>query len=213
MKLYSRDLSNFSAKSRIVIYEKGLDVEMVDPPGGMSSQEYEKLNPLGKIPALQLDNGRMIAESEVINEYLEDKFPAEPLLPQDAEGWAAVRSYSRFHDLYLDPPMRALLPQVFGRKLAAAFIQGRLGEINGRLDALEGMIAGPWAAGDSFTLADAALAPTIFVMVNILPMFGAKGPLEDRRKLATWWQRVQARPAPQKTLGEFQAAMAALMKK
>src|SRR5208283_5117017 len=101
MKLYSRDLSNFSAKSRIVIYEKGLDVEMVDPPGGMSSQEYEKLNPLGKIPALQLDNGRMIAESEVINEYLEDKFPAEPLLPQDAEGWAAVRSYSRFHDLYL----------------------------------------------------------------------------------------------------------------
>ena len=91
MKLYSRDLSNFSAKSRIVIYEKGLDVEMVDPPGGMGSQEYKKLNPLGKIPALQLDNGRMIAESEVINEYLEDKFPAEPLLPQDAEGWAAVR--------------------------------------------------------------------------------------------------------------------------
>jgi glutathione S-transferase len=213
MKLYSRDLSNFSGKSRIVIYEKGLNVEMVDPPGGIGSAEYKKLNALGKIPALQLDNGQVIAESEVINEYLEDKFPEKSLLPKDAEGRAKVRSFSRFHDLYLDPPMRALLPQLFGRKLEDAFIQDKVTEINSRLDQLEAMMGAPWASGDTFTLADAALTPTIFVMVNILPMFGAKGPLENRSKLAAWWRRVQEHPSTKKALGEFQAAMAAMMKK
>jgi glutathione S-transferase len=134
MKLYGIDLSNFASKCRIVIYEKGLNVEKVTPPGGLGSPQYKEINPLGKIPALQLDNGQVIAESEVINEYFEDKFPEKPLLPKEAESRARVRSFSRFHDLYLDPPMRALLPQVFGKKLDETFIEERLAEINGRLD-------------------------------------------------------------------------------
>ncbi|HKM99366.1 MAG TPA: glutathione S-transferase family protein [Candidatus Binataceae bacterium] len=213
MKLYSRDLSNFASKTRIVIREKGLNVEMVNPPGGTGSAEYKKLNPLGKIPALQLDSGQVIAESEVINEYLEDRFPETPLLPKDAEGRAKVRSFSRLNDLYVDPPLRALLPQLFGKKLDDGFIQEKIAEINNRLDQLETMISSPWAAGDTFTLADAALTPTIFLMVNILPQFGAKGPLEGRPKLAAWWKQVQERPSTSKTLGEQHAALAAMMKK
>jgi len=213
MKLYGIDLSNFASKCRIVIYEKGLSVEKINPPGGMGSTEYRAVNPLGKIPALQLDDGQVIAESEVINEYLEDKFPEKPMLPTDAEGRAKVRSFSRFHDLYMDPPMRALLPQVFGKQLEAGFIQERLAEISTRLDQLEGKIGSPWAAGSAFTMADAALTPTIFIMTNILPMFGAKSPLERRPKLTAWWAQVQERPSTKKTLGEQQTAMAALVKK
>src|SRR5271156_95740 len=213
MKLYGIDLSNFASKCRIVIYEKGLSVEKINPPGGMGSAEYRAVNSLGKIPALQLDDGQVIAESEVINEYLEDKFPEPPMLPKDAEGRARVRSFSRFHDLYIDPPMRALLPQVFGKKLDDTFVQERLAEINTRLNHLESWIGSPWAAGSAFTTADAALTPTIFIMTNILPMFGAKSPLERRPKLTAWWAQVQERPSSKKTLGEQQAAMAALMKK
>ncbi|MGO9607986.1 MAG: glutathione S-transferase family protein [Candidatus Binataceae bacterium] len=213
MKLYSRDLSNFASKTRIVIREKGLDVEMVSPPGGTSSPEYKKLNPLGKIPALQLDGGQVIAESEIINEYLEDKFPEKPLLPKDAEGRARVRAFSRLNDLYLDPPLRALLPQLFGKKLEDAFVQEKIAEIGNRLDQLEVMIGSPWAAGDAFTMADAALTPTIFFMVSILPQFGAQSPLEGRPKLAAWWRQVQERPSTKGTLGEQQAALAAMMKK
>ncbi len=40
MKLYSSDLSNFSSKTRIAIREKGLNIELVKPPGGASSAEY-----------------------------------------------------------------------------------------------------------------------------------------------------------------------------
>jgi glutathione S-transferase len=213
MKLYNLMLSNFASKSRIAIYEKGLTVEMVDPPGGLGSADYKKVNPLGKVPALDI-GGQLIAESELINEYLEDKYPEKPLLPKDAEGRARVRSFTRFHDLYLEPPLRALFPKLFGQQLDDKFIQEKVAEVNTRLDQLEAMLSnGPFATGDMFTLADAALAPTTFFMSTFLPQFGSKGPFEGRPKLKAWWDRVQERPSAKKVLGEQQAALAAMMKK
>jgi len=213
MKMYNLMLSNFASKSRIAIYEKGLNVEFVDPPGGLGSAEYKKVNPLGKVPALDI-GGQLIAESEIINEYLEDKFPEKPLLPKDAEGRARVRAFTRHHDLYLEPPMRALFPKLFGQQLDAKVIEEKLADISTRLDQLEAMLSsGPWATGAMFTLADAALTPTIFFMVNFLSQFGAKGPLEGRPKLAAWWGRIQERPSTKKVTGEQQAALNAMMKK
>jgi glutathione S-transferase len=213
MKLYNLDLSNFASKTRIALYEKGVNFEKVNPPGGLGSADYKKVNPLGKVPALVLDNGQLIAESEVINEYLEDKYPEKPLLPKDAEGRARVRSFTRFHDLYLEPPLRALLPKLFGQKLDDKFVEEKVAEINSRLDQLEAMIGSPCAAGSTFTLADAALAPTIFFMTNFLPAFGSKGPGEGRPKVAAWWKAVQEQPSVKKVLGEQQAALAAMQKK
>src|SRR5437879_5558094 len=112
MKLYNANLSNFASKCRLAIYEKGAPVEIVPIPGGdLKSPEYLKIYPMGKTPSLEVD-GQILGESEVINEYLEEKFPQKPLLPKDAESRARVRAISRFHDLYLEPPLRALFPQV-----------------------------------------------------------------------------------------------------
>jgi glutathione S-transferase len=47
MKLYGMNLSNFATKSRIAVYEKGVNIEIVAPPGGMKSPEYLIINPLG----------------------------------------------------------------------------------------------------------------------------------------------------------------------
>src|SRR5271168_1690578 len=107
MKLYQSYLSNFATRNRIAIYDKGLKVDFVDPPGGLHSAEYQKINPLGKIPCLDAD-GVIIPESEVINEYLEDKFPEKPLLPKSPEARAKVRLFTRYHEIYLEPPVRAL---------------------------------------------------------------------------------------------------------
>lgn len=213
MKLYNLALSNFAAKSRIAIYEKGLNVELVDPPGGASSADYKKINPLGKIPALLLDNGQVIAESELINEYLEDKYPEKPLLPKDAEGRAQVRRFTRFHDLYLEPPFRAVLVKLFGVKLEEKFIEEKIADVNTRLDQLEAMIGSQWAAGSAFTLADCALAPTMFFLTTFLPQFGSKLPTEGRPKITAWWNRVQEQPSAKKAIGEQQVALAAMMKK
>jgi len=211
MKLYNMNLSNFATKCRIAIYDKGAQVEIVGIPGGNNkSPEYLKINPLGKVPAFDAD-GLIIPESEVINEYLEDKFPTPALLPKSAEGRAKVRTFTRFHDLYLEPPLRALFGQMNPKTRDEKVVNEKLTELNGRLDHLDKLLADSgFANGADFSLADCALAPTIFFAVNLLGMFGSKPPLEGRPKLAAWWTHVQTRPSVKKALGEMAEALAAM---
>jgi glutathione S-transferase len=199
MKLYQTNLSNFATKTRIAIYDKGLKIDFVEPPGGLHSAEYQKINPLGKIPCLDAD-GVIIPESEVINEYLEDKFPEKPLLPKSPEARAKVRTFTRFHDLYLEPPVRALFGQMNPKT--------RDDKIVNEIEKMLGESG--FAAGADFTLADCAVAPTIFFCNALLPSFGAKPPMEGHPKLAAWWNYVQTRPSVKKGIGEMQEALAAM---
>lgn len=213
MKLYNLNLSNFATKCRIAIYEKGANVEIADVPGGNTkAAEYLKINPLGKIPALDA-GGLIIPESEVINEYLEDKFPTPALLPKNPEDRARVRTFTRFHDLYLDPPMRALFAYMNPKGRDEKVVNEKLTEIQNRLDMLETLLAAPgnFAAGPDFSLADCALVPITFFYVNMLPAFGAKSPFEGRPKYSGWWTKVQTRPSVSKALGEMGAALKAMM--
>ena len=107
-----------------------------------------------------------------------------------------------------------VFPKLFGQDLDDKFIADKIAELNTNLDQLEASTSdGPWLAGDNFTLADAAIAPTLFLMDNLLPNFGSKKPFEGRPKLAAWWQRIQERESTKKVLGEQGAALAAMMKK
>jgi glutathione S-transferase len=211
MKLYAMNLSNFATKSRIVVYEKSANIEVLAPPGGLKSAEYLKINPLGKIPTLDAD-GTVIPESEIINEYLEEKFATPALLPKSPEARAKVRVLTRFNDLYFDPPLRGLFGQLNPKSRDEKIVNERLTELQTRLDQLESMLAEPgnFAAGPNFTLADCALAPTTFFVTNVLPGFGAQAPLEHRPRLAAWWSRVQERPSVKKALGEMAEAMKAV---
>ncbi len=212
MKLYNLYLSNFASKCRIAIYEKGAKVEIAPIPGGdLKSAEYLKIYPLGMTPSLEVD-GVVIGESEIINEYLEERFPTPSLLPKDLEGRARSRWVSRFHDLHLEPPLRALFPQVSAPEKDTKLIGEKLAAIATRLDQLEAMIGAPYAVGGTFTLADCALVPTFFFLNVILPLFGAKGPLEGRPKIAAWWAKVGERDAVKKVLGEQQEALVAFQK-
>ena len=208
MRLYNMNLSNFASKCRLAIYEKNAPVEIVPIPGGdLKSPVYLKIYPLGKTPALEVD-GQIIGESEVISEYLEETFPEKPLLPRDPEGRAKSRGISRFHDLYLEPPLRALFPQVSAKEKDTKLIGEKLAELTTRLDQLEGMLsAGPYALGSAFTLADCALVPTCFFMNLMPPMLGAPAFTDGRPKLAAWWAKVQERPTVQKVLAEQQEAL------
>src|ERR1700680_152786 len=139
MKLYSVPLSNFASKCRIAIYEKGCPVEIAAIPGGdLKAPEYLKIYPMGKTPSLEAD-GMMIGESEVINEYLEDKFPTPALMPKSPEARAKVRSFGRFHDLYLEPPGRALFGQMDPKTRDAKLVAEKLAEVDTRVDQLERM--------------------------------------------------------------------------
>src|SRR6266404_5802120 len=141
MKLYNMNLSNFASKSRIAIYDKGLNIEIAAIPGGdLKSAEYRAIYPMGKTPSLEVD-GTIIGESEVINEYLEDKFPSPPLLPKSPEGRARVRTITRFHDLYLEPPLRTLFGQMNPKTRDEKIVGEKVEDIKNRLGQLEKMVS------------------------------------------------------------------------
>jgi glutathione S-transferase len=95
--LYHNAASTCSQKVRIALAEKGLDYESRDVDligGGQHDPEYVKLNPSHVVPTLVHDGGTYI-ESTLINEYLDDAFPASPLRPADAAGLHAMRLWTK----------------------------------------------------------------------------------------------------------------------
>ena len=98
--LYTAERCPYAARARIVLAEKGLDYDAVeidldDRPAWL----YEK-NPLGRVPVYEEDGGFVLPESEVIMEYLEERYPDPALLPADpAERALARLQVFRFDDL------------------------------------------------------------------------------------------------------------------
>ena len=94
MKLYGNAASPFARKCRVIAYELGIALEEVRTLP-MQEPEFRKVNPLGKIPALQLDDGSVLIDSPVICEYLNDKgggkfFPADTIWKAASGRWKAL---------------------------------------------------------------------------------------------------------------------------
>jgi glutathione S-transferase len=161
MQLISLPVSPFAARVRIAIYAKGLDVEVIPPPVGWpAARQFRDVNPIGRIPVLVLGDGRVIPESSVIVEFLEDRFAdARPLLPTEVHERAKSRLLARIADLYLMPPMVALarpdVDEQRRRRLVEELLEGFA-----TLDAL--LEGGTYAVADQLSLADCALAPALF---------------------------------------------------
>lgn len=111
LDVYAIPVSLYCAKLRILLRHKGLDWRELAPPGGYGSDEYKQIVPSGNLPALA-DGDLLIADSEAIAEYLNEKYPDPQMLPSDARTRAIVREHSRFHDTRLEPEVRALFPYI-----------------------------------------------------------------------------------------------------
>ena len=83
VKLYNLDHSPYATRVRMQIYKKGLDLEILPAPAALRTPEFMARFPMGKIPVLELDDGRQVPDSWVIMEYLEDCQAGESLRPQD----------------------------------------------------------------------------------------------------------------------------------
>jgi len=114
MLLYSAPLSLFSRKVEIALHEKGLVFERVMVPfsqdGGYVPKHAEVLrhNPKGQVPVL-IDDDVAVFDSTLIFEYLEDAYPAPPLLPAGAKARARCRMIELFADEVMLPPLRVLM--------------------------------------------------------------------------------------------------------
>src|SRR5262249_14106404 len=83
LKLCGFHLSNYHNKVTIALLERGIPFEEDATCSPSQEKEWLARSPLGKVPIVELDDGRRLAESEVILEYLEDVYPEKPLLPKD----------------------------------------------------------------------------------------------------------------------------------
>ncbi len=219
MKLYQGALSPFAARVRMQVYAKGLDgngIELAEAPGGTSSPEYKAMNPTGKIPALDIGK-RVIPESEVICEYIEDVFPANPLRPSDPEQRAQVRLLSRFVDLYLYPRMSPLYTQLDPSTRDTAAVTAGLKTLDETFDMFERLLkdggyrSGAFAVGNSLTLADCAVVPGFFFVSALLPRLGRTPAFAGFDTLAEYYGAASKQPVAARVTGEMGKALAAML--
>ena len=100
MKLYTADLSPYSARVRMQIYAKGITDIVFELPEHWGMPKFREKFPIGRVPVLDID-GDLIPESEVIAEYLEEIYPEPSLLGTTPRETAHIRTLARLGDIYI----------------------------------------------------------------------------------------------------------------
>jgi glutathione S-transferase len=210
--LYNVDLSPYAARVRLAVYWKGLEDQITfeAPPGGLKSEAYLKENPLGKVPALKLDDGFCLPESELILEFIEDSHTQRPLRPADPETAAKARLCARLADLYLAPGLGPLFMNADPSKRDAAAVDSGFTTVAGALGHIERYLdpAGPFALGARPSTADCALAPVLW-FINWADSWYQRTTLADHPKCHRTFKAAQSDPAGAKVYGELDAALKA----
>ncbi|HLI67399.1 MAG TPA: glutathione S-transferase family protein [Caulobacteraceae bacterium] len=203
MKLYSGDLSPYSAKVRMQIYAKGLDIAL-ERPAGFGTQAWWKTSPLGRIPVLELDDGQLIPESEVIAEYLEETFPTPSLLGETPLETARIRTVSRLADIYLLNNMFMLGGQTRRSTRNEGTRDLLAGQVVRGVNALANYIgADGFAVLGRLTIADCTLVPALFLIENVIPTADVEDPIPAQRKVADYWAAIQTNAHAARVLVEL----------
>jgi len=191
---------------RMFMLEKGIEIpsEEVDIMAGENRQApYTDKNPGGQMPALELDDGSCLAETVVICEYLEDKYPEPALIGANAEDRAKTRMWTRRVELKITNP----LTDGFRFAEGIAMFKDRMRTIPQAADDLKALareglawldeqLAGrDYVAGDSLSLADIVL----YAFLDFGT--GVGQPVDPALKnVAGWLERVSARDSAEGSL-------------
>jgi glutathione S-transferase len=201
--LHSHPLSAFCWKVLIALYENGAAFEerLVDLGDPQARAAFAALWPTAKIPLLE-DKGRVVPETSIVIEYLDEKHPgAVRLLPEDAEARLEARLWDRVFDLHVAVPMQRYIGQLL--RPEAERDQGEMAQAKAALvlayDLIEARLAGrTWAAGEAFSMADCAAAPALFYAAIVLP-FPA-----GHTTLASYFERLMARASVRRAIAGAQ---------
>lgn len=154
LKLYGIAISNYYCTVKAALVAKGLAFESVttmpeEKPGIVEA------SPMGKVPYIETERG-FLSETNVIFDYLEEVYPEPPLWPAEAWARAKAREVSRLVELYLDSPVRPLLPTVyFGAPLDEAAASAARPQVEKGLRAFTRLARlDRYLAGDAVTYAD-----------------------------------------------------------
>jgi glutathione S-transferase len=195
IKLYTFPLSTNSRKVRIALLEKGLEFERINVDLAKREQknpEYLKIHPFGQVPALD-DEGFVLYDSTIINEYLEDEYPYPPLMPSDSEGRARARLLEDYRDTQFNPYFVQIIQEMRkpeGERDAQRMDNAKA-EIVKCFDRLEKELEGKDYLVGSFSLADVAFMSNI----DLLDRFNVAVDGAKYRNTVAWIARLKNRPS------------------
>ena len=205
MKLYYIPAA-CSLAPHIVINELNLDVTLiqVEPKNHMTldGRDYLAVNPLGYVPALELDNGEVLREGPAILQYLADLKPERALAPGNG-------SYARYRlqewlNFLTSEIHKGFIPLLYAG-LAGRYVETAKPKLEQRFAWIDAQLSrSPFLMGSTFTVADAYLfALTGWGQADWLTSYyKADIHFDALLNLRDWWQRVAARAAVRKALND-----------
>lgn len=163
--LYGSPISPFVRKVAVVLEEKGIDYTWKPVRPHDRDEEFQKISPLGKIPAYR-DEKIALADSSVINFYLEKTYPDKPLYPIDTIELAKALWFEEYFDSALIVPMRTIYfekffnPKFLGKPTVLELLrEAEEVTLPPMLAYLEAELRpDQWIVGNQFSIADISLA-------------------------------------------------------
>ncbi|MCA6113660.1 glutathione S-transferase family protein [Bradyrhizobium sp. WSM 1738] len=199
LKLISHKLCPYVQRAVIALNEKGIPFERIDIDLANKPDWFLKISPLGKVPVLVVrgDDGREVAlfESNVICEYIEETQGGAKLHPQDALARAQHRAWMEFGSTILSELWGLETtgdPAVFESKRQA--IAAKFARVE------EALGAGPYFAGEKFSLVDAVFAP-IFRYFDVFDQLTDLSVFADTPKVRAWRKALAQRSSVRTAVG------------
>ena len=210
LKLGGFAISNYYNKVKVALLEKGVPFEEAFC---MTSQdeEYRKRSPMGKVPYLEVD-GQFLCESQVICEYIEDRYPDTPLYPKDALERARVRELIATLELHMELVARRLYGQAFFGGTASEEAKAQVEkELAKGVRAFKQLAKfSPFLAGASLSYADCAAGVHLPLVSLSTKIVYGRDVLEDCAPVKPYLKMLNERPAFKKMNDDRKAATEAM---
>ena len=184
MVLYSGTTCPFSQRCRFVLFEKGMDFEIGDVDLFNKPEDINVMNPYGQVPVL-VERDLILYESNIINEYIDERFPHPQLMPADPVQRARARL------LLLDFEREVFVHVDTLERQEAKKIEKARATVRDRLSQLAPVVAkSKYMIGEEFSMIDVTLAPLLWRLDH----YGIDLP-KTAAPVLKYAERIFARPA------------------
>jgi len=204
--LYHLPYSHFSAKVKIVLLEKGIDAELKNIHE-LGDTPYSDINPSAQVPFLSTPE-LSLGESEVIAEWLDEKYPEPAMLPKLCDDKARSRLLTRIHDLHIAPALSVLFGQLGAESPDNELINATTDDIVKSLQEAESiMLNKPFFNGEQFGLADACYAMSLWYTYWLFDQLQMDEKLSSLVQTKQWLAAIEQRPSVQTVFNECKTAL------
>jgi len=193
LQLISATPSPYARKVRIALAEKGIAFELLTEVPWNDTTSTPKFNPLEKLPVLILEDGSSVFESSYILQYLELKYPTQPMLPADVDGILAARKLEVLCDGVCDALVLTFFERMRGDNASPEWTARQRRKIDGGVKEMARLVGkGEWAVGDRFSLGDIAAGTLVGYLAVRFPEYAWRPQYPD---LAALSDRLEQRPS------------------